>query len=1027
TGSCVTKFLNEVNSRAKVPSNKTPKRNKPVEQIGVPNKQERQIPTGHRFLIQKTSVVQKKTMTPRSCLRWKPTGKIFKTVGLRWVPTGRILTSSTTKVDSEPLNGSNADITNQYECEQTLDVSADADVPSQQELDMLFGPLYDEFFNAEEEEQLQDDEFTNPFGAPTQEVAESSSHNTLQTRRQLATDPEMCMYALTMSIAEPKNIKEAMADSAWIEAMQEELHQFDRLQVCELVNKPFGKLIIKLKWLWKNKKDEDQAVIRSKARLVAKGYAQEEGIDFEESFAPVVRLEAFRIFIAYAAHRSFPIYQMDVKTTFLNGPLKEEVYVAQPDGFIDPDHPEKVYRLRKALYGLKQAPRAWYDKLSTFLTTKGFTKGTIDPTVFTIRYGVDIMLVQIYVDEIIFGSTNPKYSKRFEKLMHSRFEMSLIGEMKLFLRLQINQYPCGILINQAKYTLEILHKHGMDKGQSIGTPIAMKPKLNADLSGNPVDQTDYRSKSGSLMYLTSSRPDIVQAVCFCARYQSRPTEKHLKEVKRIFRYLRGTVNMGLWYPKDSSFKLTAFLDADHDGCIDSRKSTSRGIQFLCDKLVSWMSKKQNCTAMSSAEAEYVALSASCAQVMWMRTQLQDYGFNYNKIPLYCDSQSLEDFQDSPDDEEDTRSSDEYLNDREEEYQARALLAKSKKFFKKALVPSYQSPFQPKPLNSSQNKPELRPTKDFEAKYNKVMAKLALLSLSASASKAITVKNKCLIAEAYEWDKEEVSLDDNEMMEFKCISEQIPSHKKRILGIDQLTEDPSSSRQKDIVFVKSSGDDTKVSIPGVERPWLFEAKGFILPNHDTLPSESQRNTTDPSVAVTDTSATEYLKSTPNLGLWYPKCLCFDQKGYSDSDYAGCNMDKKSTSCPFETEYVVAAGCCANILWMKSQLTDYDIVYEKVEATDGSSHLVFRWENKWLGPNIQQGCHHLVLFGQWRKGTNLSVLVDQTKSATDGLKTTQTDSGTNEESRADEISKKIKPEDLSDLLKDTRSSFFTPTSP
>ncbi|GJT29315.1 retrovirus-related pol polyprotein from transposon TNT 1-94 [Tanacetum coccineum] len=595
---------------------------------------------------------------------------------------------------------------------QNVYPSADTAVPSQQELDLLFGPLYDEFFNDgtsrvnksssptdnsvpqdthpstniqptsepstptnahAEENNVDQAEFTNPFCTPVQEIAESSSRNSgnsnvhtfnqpqnseyrwtkdhpltqvrgnpskpVQTRRQLATDPEMCMFALTVSIVEPKNIKEAMADSEWIEAMQDELHQFDRLQVWELVDKPFGKNVIKLKWLWKNKKDEDQTVIRNKARLVAKGYAQEEGIDFDESFAPVARLEAVRIFVAYAAHKSFPIYQMDVKTAFLNGPLKEEVYVAQPDGFVDPDHPDKVYRLRKALYGLKQAPRAWYDELSKFLISNGFTKGIIDPTLFTIKYGEDILLVQIYVDDIIFGSTNPKFSKRFEKLMHGRFEMSLMGEMKFFLGLQIHQSPRGIFINQAKYTLEILKKHGMEKGQSIGTPMATKPKLDADLSGEPVDQTDYRSKIGSLMYLTSSRPDIVQAVCYCARYQARPTEKHLKEVKRIFRYLRGTIHMGLWYPKGSGFELTAFSDADHAGCLDTRKSTSGGIQFLGDKLVSWMSKKQDCTAMSSAEAEYVALSASCAQVMWMRTQLQDYGFNYNKIPLYCDSQS----------------------------------------------------------------------------------------------------------------------------------------------------------------------------------------------------------------------------------------------------------------------------------------------------------------------------------------------------------------------------------------------------
>ncbi|GJX02242.1 retrovirus-related pol polyprotein from transposon TNT 1-94 [Tanacetum coccineum] len=365
----------------------------------------------------------------------------------------------------------------------------------------------------------------------------------------------MCMFALTVSIVEPKNIKEAMADSAWIEAMQDELHQFDRLKVWELVDKPFGKMIIKLKWLWKNKKDEDQTVIRNKARLVAKGYAQEEGIDFEESFAPVARLEA------------------------------EEVYVAQPEGFVDPDHPEKVYLLRKALYGLKQAPRAWYDELSNFLMSKGFTKGTIDPTLFKIKYGEDILLVQIYVDDIIFGSTNPKYSKRFEKLMHSRFEMSLMGEMKFFLGLQIHQSPKGIFINQAKYALEILKKHNMDNCHSIGTPLATKPKLDVDLSVDPVNQSDYRSKIRSLMYLTSSRPDLVQA-----------------------------------YPKDSGFELTAFSDANHAGCLDIQKSTSGGIQFL-------------------AEAEYVALSTSCAQVMWMRTQLQDYGFNYNKIPLYYDSQS----------------------------------------------------------------------------------------------------------------------------------------------------------------------------------------------------------------------------------------------------------------------------------------------------------------------------------------------------------------------------------------------------
>nr|GEV62536.1 uncharacterized mitochondrial protein AtMg00810-like [Tanacetum cinerariifolium] len=303
---------------------------------------------------------------------------------------------------------------------------------------------------------------------------------------------------------------------------------------------------------------------------------------------------------------------MDVKTAFLYGPLKEEVYINQPDGFVDPYHPDKVYRLKKALYGLKQAPRAGYDELSTFLVSKGFSKGSIDPTLFITKHRGNIFLVKIYVDDIIFGSTNLKLSKRFEKVMHSKFEMSMMGELKFFLEIQIHQSPRGIFINQAKYAQEILIKHGMTSCDSVGTPMAMK-YLHADLSGTPVDQTKYQSMVGALMYLTASRPDIMHATCYCARYQAKPTEKHLTAVKRIFWYLKDTIHIGLWYPKDTGFELTAFLDSDHAGCLDSRKSTSGGIQFLGgDKLVSWSSKKQDCTSMSLVEAEYVSLSACCA-------------------------------------------------------------------------------------------------------------------------------------------------------------------------------------------------------------------------------------------------------------------------------------------------------------------------------------------------------------------------------------------------------------------------------
>ncbi|GJS06515.1 retrovirus-related pol polyprotein from transposon TNT 1-94 [Tanacetum coccineum] len=450
---------------------------------------------------------------------------------------------------------------------------------------------------------------------PLEQVIGNPSQS-IRTRRQLERDGDMCMFALTVSQTEPKNIKEAMADSAWIESMQEELHQFDRLDVWELVDRPLCKNVINLKWLWKNKRDEENTVIGNKARLVAKAYAQKEGIDFEESFALVARLEAVRLFIAYTAHKSFT-----------------------PDGFVDPYHPDQVYRLKKELYSLKQAPRAWYDKLSNFLVSKGFSKGFIDPTLFVTKHGEDILLVQIYVDDIIFGSTNPKLSKRFEKLKHNKFDISMIGELKFFLGIQIHQSPRGIFINQAKYAQEILKKHGMTSCDSIGTPMATK-HLDADLSGTLVDQMKYRNMVGALMYLTTSRPDIVHTTCYCARYQAKPTEKHLTTVKRIFWYFKYSINMGLWYSKEIGFGLTAFLDSDHAGYIDSRKSTSGGIQFIGgDKLVRRSSKKRDCTSMSSAEAEYVSLSACCAQVLWLRTQLTDYGFHFDKIPMYCDSKA----------------------------------------------------------------------------------------------------------------------------------------------------------------------------------------------------------------------------------------------------------------------------------------------------------------------------------------------------------------------------------------------------
>nr|GEU40224.1 retrovirus-related Pol polyprotein from transposon TNT 1-94 [Tanacetum cinerariifolium] len=343
-------------------------------------------------------------------------------------------------------------------------------------------------------------------------------------------------------------------------------------------------------------------------RLRLQWNPRQEGIDFEESFVSVARLEAIRIFLAYATHKNMVVYQIDVKTAFLNGNLREEVYVSQPDGFVYKDNANHVHKLKKALYRLKQAPRAWYDMLSSFLISQDFSKGLVDPTLLICRNGNDLLLVQIYVEDIIFAASTPELCDPFAKLMCSKFKMSMKGKILFFLGSQISQTPRGIFINQSKYAIESLKKYGFESCDPVDTPTVEKSKLDEDKEGKAITSSHYRDMIGNLLYLTASRPDLQFVICICARYQARPTKKHIHVVKRIFRYLRGVVNRGLWYPKDSSIALTAFANADHVGCQDTRRSTSGSLQFLGERHISSSSKRQKSAAISSTEAEYISLS-----------------------------------------------------------------------------------------------------------------------------------------------------------------------------------------------------------------------------------------------------------------------------------------------------------------------------------------------------------------------------------------------------------------------------------
>lgn len=333
---------------------------------------------------------------------------------------------------------------------------------------------------------------------------------------------ETVQFECFVSSIEPKNHVEALEDDFWIRAMEEELEQFERNQVWELIKRPEDINILGTKWIFKNKIDESGVVVRNKARLVAQGYTQIEGVDFEETFAPVARLKSIRLFLGMACILNFKVYQMDVKSAFLNGYLQEEFYVEQPKGFEDLNHPEYVYKLRKALYGLKQAPRAWYDRLTSYLIDNGYTRGSVDKTLFTFEQAEHILVVQIYVDDIIFGSTSELLVSGFVKIMTQEFEMSLVGELKYFLGLQITQSDAEIFISQSTYAKQLLKKFQMDKCKEAKTPMSTSIKLSKDETGKDVSVKQYRGMIGSLLYLTASRPDLCLSVGMCARYQANP-------------------------------------------------------------------------------------------------------------------------------------------------------------------------------------------------------------------------------------------------------------------------------------------------------------------------------------------------------------------------------------------------------------------------------------------------------------------------------------------------------------------------
>ncbi|GJS08594.1 putative ribonuclease H-like domain-containing protein [Tanacetum coccineum] len=783
--------------------------------------------------------------------------------------------------------------------------------------------------------------------------------------------------------------------------------------VWTLVDLPNGKRGIGTKWVYRNKKYERDIVIKNKARLVAQGYIQEEGIDYDKVFAPAARIEAIRLFLAYASFKDFVVYQMDVKSAFLYGKIEEEVYVCQPPGFEDPDFPDRVYKVEKALYGLHQAPRAWYETLSTYLLDNGFQRGKIDKTLFIKRDKGDILLVQVYVDDIIFGSTKKSLCTDFEKMMHKKFQMSSMGELTFFLGLQVKQKEDGIFISQDKYVTEILKKFGFSDVKTASTPMETHKPLLKDADGEDVDEHLYRSMIGSLMYLTSSRPDIMFAVCACARFQVNPKSSHLHAVKRIFRYLKGQPKLGLWYPKDSPFDLVAYTDSDYAGASLDRKSTTGGCQFLGCRLISWQCKKQTVVANSTTEAEYIAASmvksvriTKAIGTKWVyrnkkdergiviknkarlvaQGYTQEEGIDYDEvfapvarieaIRLFLAYASFKDFVVY---QMDVKSAFLYGKIEEEVYVCQPPGFEDPDFpdrvykVEKALYGLHQAPrawyetlstylldnrFQrgkiDKTLFIRRDKGDILlvqvyvddiifgSTKkslctDFEKMMHKKFQMSSMGELTFFLGLQVKQKEDGIFISQDKYVTE--NLKKFSFSDFKTASTPMETHKPLLKDADGEDVDEHLYRSMigSLMYLTSLRPDIMFAVCACAR---FQVNPKVSHLYDVK------------------RIFRYLKGQPKLGLWYPKDSPFDLVAYTDSDYAGAKLDRKSTT---------------GVLWIQNQLLDYGYNFMQTKIHIDNESTIFIVKN----PVFHSKTKHIEIRHHFIRDSNEKKLIQMIK--------------------------------------------------
>ncbi|KAD6452986.1 hypothetical protein E3N88_07691 [Mikania micrantha] len=431
------------------------------------------------------------------------------------------------------------------------------------------------------------------------------------------------VYELLLSEGEPGNFKEAVGKKEWDKAMNEEIASIEKNKTWTLVDLPNGHRPIGLKWVFKIKKDAKGKITRHKARLVAKGYIQQHGVDYDEVFAPVARLETVRLVLALSAHKGWLVHHLDVKTAFLHGELSEEAFVKQPEGFEKKGQEEKVYKLTKALYGLKQAPRAWNTKLDGVLKGYGFKRCQLEQAVYTKRTSHDITIIVIYVDDLLVTGSSQQQISQFKRQMEQTFEMSDLGLLTYYLGLEVSQGNSGIKITQQSYAKKILRMTGLEDCNSTKIPMEPGLKLGKNDEEEEVDATDYRRTVGCLRYLTHTRPDLMYAVGYVSRYMQSPKATHHQAAKHILRYIKGTTDLGIHYLREGKGKLVGFSDSSYSVDMDDGKGTTGVVFYFNERPVTWLSQKQSTVALSSCEAEYMAATAAACQAIWLKGLIAD--------------------------------------------------------------------------------------------------------------------------------------------------------------------------------------------------------------------------------------------------------------------------------------------------------------------------------------------------------------------------------------------------------------------